>query len=217
MSGHQPQVKVCFHCDKDSPTSNDFCGSCGSPLTLDSYIASRVKAQLATDLKHRDVLEAESSIKVFTKAWGWMRLIGGIAVTLLLVSGGALAWKASGFWENVQKANDSVSEKAKTTAADISQTAAKSKQDLSSALSQAKGEIASTSSEAIKQSESMRYASVQAKNEISNETKTFRTDLQSSRQRLDAANKMQPELENLRQQLDAANKSIGEQQKVLSS
>jgi hypothetical protein len=58
---------------------------------------------------------------------------------------------------------------------------------------------------------------MQSKVEMSTEIRSFRTDLDGSRQQLQAANSLQPEMESVRQQLAQAVKDIQSQQKVISS
>src|ERR1051325_10995449 len=74
----------CYACGKDN-ASQAFCGACGSPLALHDYIAKQVKDQVNETIRDRDVLEMDSSIKVFQQAWGWIKLIIGIATGFLVI------------------------------------------------------------------------------------------------------------------------------------
>ena len=94
------QLKQCYQCGHDN-TDQIFCGACGSPLNLNDYIAKKVKDQLAETIQNRDVLERECSIKVFNQAWGWIKLFGGIAIGLLVLTGAGVVWKASDLWSGV--------------------------------------------------------------------------------------------------------------------
>jgi hypothetical protein len=85
-------AETCFRCGTKNP-DQAFCGACGSPLALNDFISSVVRDQLVQTIRDRDVLEMDSSIKVFTKAWSWMRLIFGIAVALLFFAGFGVFWK----------------------------------------------------------------------------------------------------------------------------
>ena len=89
------QLKQCYQCGHGN-TDQTFCGACGSPLHLNDYIAKKVKDQLAETIQNRDVLERESSIKVFNQAWGWIKLFGGISIELFVLTGAGVVWKASG-------------------------------------------------------------------------------------------------------------------------
>ena len=77
------------------------------------------------------MLEMDSSIKVFKQAWGWIKLIFGIAVGLLVLAGGGVIWKASDFWSGVDKAKQSVADSAKKSSDDIARVSSQSKQDIS--------------------------------------------------------------------------------------
>ena len=79
----------------------------GSPLTFSEYISKKVKDQIADGIRNRDVLEMDSSIKVFKQAWGWLKLIFGIAVGFLILTGGGVIWKASDFWTLIKQSNRS--------------------------------------------------------------------------------------------------------------
>ncbi|MFI5098303.1 MAG: hypothetical protein ACHQT6_10055 [Candidatus Acidiferrales bacterium] len=122
--------KFCYQCGKNNP-DQAFCGACGSPLSLNEYISARVKTQLADTIRDRDVLEMDSSVKVFTQAWGWMKLIFVIVAALLVVTGASVFWKASDFWSSVDKAKQSVGDTAKKSGEEISQISSQAKHDLS--------------------------------------------------------------------------------------
>jgi hypothetical protein len=131
-----PTSKQCYQCGHHND-GQGFCGACGSPLTLSEYFSKKVKEQLADTIRDRDVLEIDSSIKVFDQAWSRITRIFGIAVTLLVLAGGGVIWKASDFWSDVDKAKQSVNEQSegvkKTTLhalADISKQTASFQNDL---------------------------------------------------------------------------------------
>ena len=208
--------KLCYQCGKNNP-DQAFCGACGSPLALHEYISARVKAQLSDTIRNRDVLEMDSSIKVFKQAWGWIKLIFGIVVGLLFITGVGVIWKASDFWSSVDKAKQSVTDTAKKSADDIAGASTQSKQDISKALEAAKVDITTASNDAILQSQSLKSTALKSKVEVSKETASFRNDLEGSRQELQAASKLQPEMESMRKQLAQATNDIQAQQKVISS
>jgi hypothetical protein len=217
VSSASASEKKCYRCGKANPADQAFCGACGSPLALADYISMTVKTQLDETVRDRDVLEMDSSIKVFKRAWDWIKLIFGIAVGLLVLTGAGVIWKASDFWTGVDKAKQSVTDTAKKRSEEIANASSQSKQDISKAVDAAKSDITRASSETVGQSKSMKATVLQSKAEISKETTSFRTDLEGSRQQLQAATKLQPEIETLRKQLEQANNDIQKQQKVISS
>jgi hypothetical protein len=165
-----------------------------------------VKDGLADAIRDRDVLEMDSSIKVFNKAWSWIRLIFGIAAGLLVLVGGGVIWKASDLWSSVDKAKQAVTATATSSRNDVANITAQSKQAISDALEAGKATIRTASDDAAQQSQAMKK-----------ETNSFRSDLEGSRQQLQAASKLQPEMESMRKQLAQATSDIQEQQKVISS
>ena len=211
-----PSSKQCYQCGNDNP-DQAFCGSCGSPLALNDYISKKVKDQLLDTIQDRDVLERDSSIKVFQQAWGWIKLIIGVAAGLLVLTGAGVFWTASDFRSGVDAAKKSVTESAKKSSDDIAGSSARSKQDISNALDGGKRAIAIASSDAVQQSQALKKTMLQTQADVSRQTASLRSDIEGSRQQLQAASKFEPEMENLRKQLAQANSDIQAQQKTLSS
>lgn len=205
MPEAQPILKKCYQCGRDNPDQS-FCGACGSPLALSEYISRTVKSRVADSVQNRDVLERDSSIKVFSQVWGWLKQIVGIAVALLVLTGAGVLWKASDFWTNVNKAQQSVVD-----------TAKKSNEEIAHSSSQARQDIAKASNEAIRQSQALKTAATGIQSDMEGRTSSFRHELENARQELQAASKIQPEVESMRQQLAKATNEIQTQQKVISS
>src|SRR5712691_11131376 len=122
------QLQQCYQCGHGN-TDQTFCGACGSPLNLNDYIAKKVKDQLAETIQNRDVVERESSIKVFNQAWGWIKLFGGIAIGLLVLTGAGVVWKASDLWSGVEKAKQSVTDTAKKSSEEIAASSSQATKD----------------------------------------------------------------------------------------
>lgn len=206
----------CYRCGRENP-DQAFCGACGSPLALNDYISTVVKDQLANSIRDRNVLETESSINVFNKALSWMKLMFGIAAGLLILAGGGVIWKVSDFGTAVGTAKQSVVDTANNSRADIVGVSSKSKQDITTALTDGSAAIETASNDAIRQSQDLKKMTIQSKAEMSNNVRSFKTDLDASRRQLQAANSLQPEMERVRQELAQAVKDIQSQQKVISS
>ncbi len=211
-----PTSKQCYQCGNDSP-DQAFCGVCGSPLALNDYISKKVKDQLTETIRDRDVLEMDSSIKVFKQAWEWIRLIIAIAVGLLVLTGGGILWKAADFRSGVDKAKQSVTDTARKSSDEIARSSSQSKQDISSSLEAGKATITTAASDAARQSQALKESTLHTQSEISKQTADLRRDIESSRLQLQAASKIQPEMEGLRKQLAQATSEIQAQQKVISS
>src|ERR1017187_8581191 len=214
--GTMPTLRPCYQCGHNN-ADQAFCGACGSPLAFNDYISKKVKDQLAETIKDRDVLEMDSSIKVFNQAWAWITRIFGIAATLLVLAGGGVIWKASDFWSGVDKAKQSVTDSAKTSSAEIAQASSQSKQDIANALEAGKKAIQIASSEAVEQSQALKKTTLQTQADISRQTASFQNALEGSRTQLQAASKIGPEMEGMRKQLAQATNDIEVQRKVLSS
>ena len=199
------QLKQCYQCGQDNANLT-FCGACGSPLNLNDYISKKVKDQLAETIQNRDVLERESSIKVFNQAWGWIKLFGGIAIGILVLTGAGIVWKASDFWSEVDKAKKSVTDTAKKSSDEITASSSQATKDISKELDEGKKAIKRALDEANQQTQGLEQTMLQVQAEID-----------SSRTELQAAGKIQSEVEDMRKQLAQATSDIQAQQKVLSS
>jgi hypothetical protein len=198
-------LKPCYQCGQES-TDQTFCGACGSPLNLNDYIAKKVKDQLAEMIQNRDVLERESSIKVFNQAWGWIKLFGGIAIGLLVLTGAGVVWKASDLWSGVEQAKQSVTDTAKKSSEEIAASSSQATKDISKELEEGRKAITKALVEADEQTQRLKQIMLQV-----------RTEIDSSRAELQAANTIQSEIEDMRKQLAQATHDIQTQQKVLSS
>jgi hypothetical protein len=212
-----PSPKQCFQCGNDNPADHAFCGNCGSPLTLNDYISRKVKDQLSDSIQNRDVLEMDSSIKVFKQAWDWIKLIIGVAVGLLVLTGAGVIWKASDFWSGVEVAKQSVVNTSKNSSDEIARSTSRFQQEISKQLDVGKAAIKTASSEAARQSQAFKTTTLQTQAENARQATSLRHDIESSRKELQAASKFEPEMDNLRKQLAQANSDIQAQQKALSS
>jgi hypothetical protein len=159
----------------------------------------------------------DSSIKVFKQAWGWIKLIIGVAAGLLVITGAGVFWTASDFRSGVDAAKKSVTDTAKQSSDDIAHVSSQSKQDISNALDAGKKAINLASSDAVQQSQVLRKTMVQTQADVSRQTASLHNDIEGSRQELQAASKFGPEIEALRKQLAQASSDIQAQQKTLSS
>jgi hypothetical protein len=213
---HLSISKPCYQCGSDNP-EQAFCGACGSPLHLNDFISTRVKEQVADVIRDRDVLETESSIKVFERALGWLKIVGSIAVALLAIVGIGVIWKASDWWSGVDKAKQAVIDTSNAARTQIERSASRSVNEITKAVAAANQSIGNASAEVTKQSQELGRSVLQTKAEMSRETASVRTAIESSRSHLQAASKLQPEMEAMRKQLTQATSDIQAQQKVISS
>jgi hypothetical protein len=208
--------KQCHQCGKEN-TEQAYCGFCGSPLDLGDFISKKVKDELVESLRDRDVLEAESSIKVFKEAWGWMKIILGIAATLLVLFGGEYFLKLSEFRSSVDQAERKVTESANTKSGEITNLSDKSKQDISAALDEGKKSIQRASNDVTQRAKSLRKTANQTIAEFSKESTSFQDALDKSRAQLRAADQLGPTMKAMQIQLEQATDAINAQKRVLSS
>ena len=122
------------------------------------------------------MLERDSSIKVFKQAWDWIKLFGGIAIELLVLTGAGIIWKTSDFWSSVDKAKQSVIDTAKKSSEEITATSSQATQDISKALEGSKTAINRGLVDADHQTQELKQIMLQVQAEIDNS----RTELQAA-------------------------------------
>jgi hypothetical protein len=186
------------------------CGNCGAALVLKDYITAQVSKELATTIRDRDVLETDSAVKVFERAFRWAKLTFGIftgAVGLVLVVVLALSgWRASDFLKAVDVAKDAV---VKSSAQSIGEVQKASKEAIDA------NHKAATN--AIQLSRDMKNTASQTTTDLKGQAASVRNEVTKSKTELEAVHRLQPEFEVMRAQLGKATSDLAAQQKVISS
>lgn len=186
-------------------------------LSLQEYISKQVSENLAATIRDRDVLETESSIKVFERAWGWVKIVGAIAAVLLAIMGAGILWKVSDWWHAVDTAKSTVTETANTAKQQIqdsSNSSLTSVQNASLAAQKASGQAAT---DAKAQSQLMSRAASETKQELSQESADVKNQVEATRSQLGAAQALRPGMEETQKQLATALEQVQAQQKAISS
>lgn len=205
--------KLCFQCKAQNAAENLFCGSCGSVLDLKDYISEQVSKELTTAVRDRDILETESAIRVFERAWGWARLSGGVfalaagavfAVTITLA--GWVGWKELDLAKTADKAKQSIEGTSERSLNQI-QVASKTAIDAS-------GKSISSSVELSKE---MNTSASKTKAEFKAEAIQVKKEVANSQAELSEVYKLRPEFGSMRSELTKATSELADQQKVLSS
>jgi hypothetical protein len=203
-------VKTCYQCGRPNSPDQNFCGGCGSPLDLGGFVSARVAADVSAAVRDRDILETESSIKVFERAWGWVKIVATILAVVFALVGGGVYWKVSDWWKAVDQAKQSVG-----------QEQSDARNQISASASAARADIQSTSQQATQQSQKaasdIASAATKTKAQMASQALSLKASVESSRIQLQEANKIQPEMQKMKVQLSEATNAIAEQQKVLSS
>jgi hypothetical protein len=194
-----------------------YCGHCGSPLGLKEFIAGSVGVEVAKVIRDRDILETESAIKVFERAWGWVKIVGGIAAVLLAIVGGGIFWQVSDWRSGVEKAKESVADSASTASKQISATSTESISEIKRTSKNATEASQSAAQNASQLSGELQATASHTKSELANEALAVKKEVASSREELAAVEQLQPEFKTMRNQLSNATEAIAAQQKVLSS
>ena len=211
----------CFQCEAKNPPDQSFCGQCGAALKLGDYISTRVRRELEDLVRDRNVVETESAINVFERAWKWMKLafgifagaIGIVTAIILAVSG----WQASDFLKTVNTAKQSVVSTANTTRDAINKTSIQSVNDIQKASSAAVKANLDSSADATRLSKDLKNTAAQTKSDLKSEAASVRSEVANSQSELEQLKRLQPEFDSMRAQLTRATSDLAEQQKVISS
>lgn len=209
--------RICYQCEHENPSDQPFCGQCGSPLVLKDFIARQVTDNVRNEVRDRDILETESSIKVFERAWGWVKLLGGIWTGIAVVILALLGWKAIDFWTAIDRAKVAVNSSAAATQKAIETTSAHSVKDIQIASQNAIVANNSSVQKASHLSSDLEATAAKTKGELKMEAASVREEVSASQTQLDAVKKLQPEFDTMRGQLTKATTELAAQQKVISN
>jgi hypothetical protein len=205
--------KRCFQCEQDNPDNQTFCGGCGSVLALKDFVTGKVDEAVKVAVRDRDVLETESAIRVFERAWGWVKILGGIAAICIGIVGFGAFWTFRDLRSSVELAKKAVSDSSSEAKNEISATATKSVREINNTSKSAND----ASLEATLRARTLSNSAVHTKAELTQEALSVRTEVENSKLELASASKLRPEIESLRTQLGSATSAIEAQQKVLAS
>ncbi len=210
----------CFQCDAENPPENTFCGKCGAALLLSDFISQRVATEVLTAVRDRDVLETESAIRVFGKAWEWATLVGkvlSIPLTVVVLLFGWLGWKEFDLASTAQKAKEQIQATAETARRDVNGASANAVGDIQREAGKAIQTNLSYEATANHLSKEMTKRASQTSAEMRNEAASVKTKVAETQTELDAVKKLQPEFDSMRSQLAKATSDLDAQQKVISS
>jgi len=116
---------TCFSCQHKNPPDQSFCGECGAPLALSSYVARQVDARLAESTRDKELVELESAVRVFDKAYGWAKIVGGIAATVIAILVAGLTYFSIDLRTMTKTAESNVENQRQAAEASIKDTATK--------------------------------------------------------------------------------------------
>jgi hypothetical protein len=190
--------KICFQCGHTNP-QQAFCGACGSALDLNDYIARTVREQLATAVRDRDLLETESAINVFEKAWGWVKLVAYPLGLVAAIVTGLGIWKYSDWWSSVNTAKQTVIDASTNTQKQIAQTAK------------------DTIKTATGLSNDLKKTAAAATTDMTRQVSALQVEVVKAQSQLKTASEIQPKMVAMQNQLTQATSDIQAQQKVISS
>jgi hypothetical protein len=211
------ESKPCFQCGKLNHADESYCGGCGAPLALNDFIAARVAVEVSTAVRDRNVLETESSIRVFERAMGWVQKVGAFSLVVLGLVGGGVLWKVSDWSKAVDQAKASVSQDAEAARSQIKGSSSSASSEITNASQRAVEESKTASAKLSKVASDLATTAARTKEQMTAQASALKSEVVASQTSLDAANKLQPDMQRMQIQLTDATKAIGEQQKVLSS
>jgi len=220
--------KTCFNCERPNESGHIFCDACGSPLALSSYVDREIANHLAVVTRDRTVLETESAIRVFERAWGWVKLLGGVLGALAAILVGAGIWQyidlhstaksaTIAVAKSKESAETSITSMASGAKMDIEQESTKSVRDIRTAADSVKKSSEDAQTVAKDQSAAIRRQAGTFREQVQSQAAVVGKDVASARQQIQAASQLQPQIAVLQKQLALAQGQIQEQQKVITS
>lgn len=209
--------RECFGCGHDNPPDHTFCSQCGSALSLRDFLAASTAKAVSESLRDRDVLETESAIRVFERAWGWAKIVGAIAVALLTIVGLGVFWKVSDWWKAVDAAKTAVTSSAETAKRDIGDKSNLAAYDIHESSTKAINASTQAAMKAERASLEAQRTSQKTEHELLSEAATVSRDTAATRAKLTEVDKLRPQFEAMQSQLSKATDQLSEQQKVLAS
>lgn len=210
-------MRKCLSCEKENADAQTFCGFCGSPLNLSDFLSRKIAEEVEAKTRDRNILETESSIKVFERAWGWMKTVLSIAVGLAAILGIGVWWKASDLWSSVDRAKQAVKTASESTEQQIKESSAKSLKDINAAAVKATGASEQASSQINSQAKGAVRLTADLKKDLDQQAASVHSDIGHVRSELSAAEELRPRIEAMQTQLSEAINEVKEQEKTLSS
>jgi len=210
-------VKPCYRCGVDNPDSQAFCGSCGAATCLPDFIGDEVDAKLADAIKDRNVLETESAIRVFQRAFDWMKYVLGVAIAVLGLGTFYGIYQLHDLRGTVQVAEKSVNSTASDAKTAIKNSSTDALQGIQIEAGRAMHESEKATADSAKASSDVTATSAKSRSEIQRAASEVKGAAQSTTTELEKANELQPEIVRLREGLQQTTQQLEEQKKLLSS
>lgn len=209
--------RECYGCGHDNPLDHTFCSQCGSALVLRDYLAASTAKAVSEAIRDRDVLETESAIRVFERTWGWVKIAGAIAVTLLAIVGGGVLWKVSDWWKAVDAAKSAVAASATAAKQDIGNQSKDAAQNIQQTSETAVTASTQAAAKADHASAEVQKISEKTTHELIAEGASVSKDAAVTRTKLAEVDQLRPQFEAMQTDLTKATQQLGEQQKILAS
>ncbi len=210
-------MKPCYRCGVDNPVDQAFCGSCGAATSLPDFISGQVDAKLADAVKDRSVLETESAIRVFQRAFDWMKYVLGIAVAVLGLGTFYGLYQLHDLHDTVQVAEKSVNSTANDAKANIKNSSAEVLKGIQTAAGQAVHDSQKATADASKARSDVMIVSAKSRGDIQRAALEVKGAAQSTTTELKKANELQPEIVRLKDGLQQTTQQLEGQKKLLSS
>lgn len=200
----------CFQCESDSPSTQKFCGNCGSPLALGDYLAARVALEVSSAVKDRDVLEKDSTIRVVERVWDVLKIAGAFLAVVIGIVGAVGFYKFHDLTTAIEQGKTSVNSDVVSAEANIQSKSGE-------ALAGIQLARAGASESAKKLSYDLEKTASVTRSSIETDSRTIKKAAQVTRSELSSAKQLQPQIQELRSQLDTTTSELEKQRKLLSS
>jgi|GEM_PF-1905444 len=220
--------KICFRCEAKNSLDQTFCGACGSALALPAFITQQVDTRITEATRDRELVETESALRIFQKAYGWAKLVATLCGALLAILAIGATWRFIDLRSAADSAETAINRSQKSAEATINDTASKAQSDVVAKSQASLSAITLAADTAEKSSSKSQHIAEAQERSVAKQADSLRQDLskqsgavtrdvESARAQIKAASDLQPQMQSMQQQLREAQNQIQAQQKVITS
>lgn len=195
----------CYGCKAENPDQL-FCGQCGEPLALSSFVEQRMQRYVHGAVIGKDVMERESSILVADRVMKWFTHLAVVAGIISTVAVATIAFVGWSKYQDLDAATDSARKLIVQKTAEFSSTTTQAKALIDTAAKESQANATRTSAALASQ--------------VANTTR----QLQTVQEELRAASGIRDEVQVLRRDLSdgrrevkAVQETLADQQKLVRS
>lgn len=214
--GDVGETLKCHKCAKENALQR-YCGSCGAPLSMDEYVALKVKDSLSDLDRGRGYLERDVAMRVFERVFTWVKISGIFFAIALLPLGGFGIYRLSSVFTAIEDAKTNIVSMAARTQDDLQRDGEEARNTLQQVASEAAQRIAKESETAAQSSHQFQSSVERARFDVLKGTADAQARVADLKLRIAGADALQQDVARMRAELQSATRDLREQQKLLEN